>query len=148
MPSLPVVVGVVLSYLLGSVPFGVIVARARGVDIFQAGSGNIGATNIGRVLGRKSGMLVFPPDFLQGAGPPPAMDEDGILTGFSLVAAALVAVRHRANLTRLAQGTENRVADSARLEMLARILHVLSVGLWFGAGVFFSFVAAPTLFAL
>ncbi|HTK75413.1 MAG TPA: glycerol-3-phosphate acyltransferase, partial [Gemmataceae bacterium] len=69
MPSLPVVVGVVLSYLLGSVPFGVIVARARGVDIFKAGSGNIGATNVGRVLGRKSGVLVFVLDFLKGVVP-------------------------------------------------------------------------------
>src|SRR5262249_22088012 len=79
--------------------------------------------------------------------PPPAADEDGILTAFSVVAAALVALRHRANLSRLAHGSENRVVDSPRLQMLARILHVLAVGLWFGAGVFFSFVAAPVLFA-
>src|SRR5262249_6431989 len=69
MPPIPVIVGVVLSYLLGSVPFGVIVGRARGVDIFKAGSGNIGATNVGRVLGRKSGVLVFVLDFLKGALP-------------------------------------------------------------------------------
>jgi acyl-phosphate glycerol 3-phosphate acyltransferase len=79
--------------------------------------------------------------------PPLARDDDGILTGFSVVAAALVAVRHRANLARLVHGTENRVFDSPRLAMLARVLHVLAVGLWFGAGVFFSFIAAPVLFA-
>jgi acyl-phosphate glycerol 3-phosphate acyltransferase len=57
------------SYLLGSVPFGYLVARARGVDILRRGSGNIGATNVGRVLGRRFGMLVFALDFAKGALP-------------------------------------------------------------------------------
>lgn len=56
-------------YLVGAIPFGYLVARWRGVDIFQAGSGNIGATNVGRILGRKYGILVFLADFAKGAGP-------------------------------------------------------------------------------
>lgn len=56
-------------YLVGALPFGYLVARARGVDLFKAGSGNIGATNVGRVLGRKYGVLVFALDFLKGALP-------------------------------------------------------------------------------
>lgn len=236
MPSLPLVIGVVLSYVIGSVPFGVLIARARGVDIVKAGSGNIGATNVGRVLGRRFGVLVFVLDFLKGAvptavmahfwdttsgvaaglaaflghlfpvylrfrggkgvatgfgvvalllpgptvvaaltwatvlavtrymslasvlaalalaivrvltAPSPFAGDEGILTGFSLLAAALVAVRHRSNFARLARGQENRFADSPRLRMIARALHVLAVGLWFGSAVFFSFVAALTLF--
>jgi glycerol-3-phosphate acyltransferase PlsY len=58
-----------LSYVMGSVPFGYLVARARGIDIFKEGSGNIGATNVGRVLGRKFGILVFFLDFAKGALP-------------------------------------------------------------------------------
>src|SRR3954449_11775090 len=57
------------AYLVGSIPFGWLIARARGVDLFAAGSGNIGATNAGRVLGRKYGLLVFALDFLKGAWP-------------------------------------------------------------------------------
>jgi acyl phosphate:glycerol-3-phosphate acyltransferase len=57
------------AYLVGSVPFGYLVARARGVDLFHAGSGNIGATNVGRVLGLKFGLLVFLLDFAKGAVP-------------------------------------------------------------------------------
>ena len=49
--------------------FGYLVARARGVDIFHAGSGNIGATNVGRVLGPRWGVLVFLLDFAKGALP-------------------------------------------------------------------------------
>src|SRR3954466_10974522 len=58
-----------VSYLIGSIPFGYLIARMRGVDIFGAGGGNIGATNVGRVLGRKFGLLVFALDFLKGAVP-------------------------------------------------------------------------------
>jgi acyl-phosphate glycerol 3-phosphate acyltransferase len=57
------------SYLVGAVPFGYLVGRFRGVDLFRVGSGNIGATNAGRVLGRKFGVLVFVLDFLKGAVP-------------------------------------------------------------------------------
>src|SRR5687768_2517417 len=57
------------AYLIGAVPFGYLVARRRGIDIFKEGSGNIGATNVGRVLGRKFGVLVFFLDFLKGAIP-------------------------------------------------------------------------------
>jgi acyl-phosphate glycerol 3-phosphate acyltransferase len=57
------------SYLVGAVPFGYLVARARGVDILKQGSGNIGATNVGRVLGRRFGLLVFACDFAKGALP-------------------------------------------------------------------------------
>ena len=225
-------------YLLGAVPFGYIVARLRGVDIFAAGSGNIGATNVGRVLGRKFGLLVFVLDFLKGAAPvalvrhylpdpawaaiaaglaafvghmfpvylrfrggkgvatgtgavavllpgptavallvwvsvltatryvslasvlaavslpivrlltasEPFAGGESTLTGFSFLAAGLVTLRHRSNLARLIRGDENRVTDSLRLRMLARVLHVLALSLWFGGGVFFSFIVAPSLF--
>lgn len=58
---------ILAAYLLGGIPFGYLVGRWRGVDIFQLGSGNIGATNVGRVLGRKYGILVFLLDFAKGA---------------------------------------------------------------------------------
>jgi acyl-phosphate glycerol 3-phosphate acyltransferase len=60
---------VLLGYLIGSLPFGYLVGRWRGIDIFQHGSGNIGATNVGRVLGKRYGILVFLLDFAKGAGP-------------------------------------------------------------------------------
>ena len=57
------------AYLIGAIPFGYLVGRAKGVNLFTAGSGNIGATNVGRVLGRKFGIFVFVLDFLKGAIP-------------------------------------------------------------------------------
>ena len=46
------------AYLIGSVPFGLLIARTRGIDIRQVGSGNIGSTNITRVLGFRWGLIV------------------------------------------------------------------------------------------
>lgn len=57
----------VVAFALGSIPFGVLVARARGVDIRQRGSGNIGATNVTRVLGATSGAIVLACDAGKGA---------------------------------------------------------------------------------
>lgn len=64
--ALPYLVGAFASYLLGSVPFGFLVARAHGVDIRTCGSGNIGATNVFRTLGKGPGILTFALDFGKG----------------------------------------------------------------------------------
>ncbi len=55
-----------LGYLLGSVNFAVLVAKKHGVDILKEGSGNPGATNVKRVLGKGPGDLVFALDLLKG----------------------------------------------------------------------------------
>ena len=57
------------AYLIGSIPFGLIVGLWRGVDPREAGSGNIGATNVGRLLGGKFFALVFTLDVLKGLLP-------------------------------------------------------------------------------
>ncbi|MCU0315566.1 MAG: glycerol-3-phosphate 1-O-acyltransferase PlsY [Fimbriimonadaceae bacterium] len=58
-----------LAFLIGSLPFGHWVAKAKGVDITQAGSGNVGATNVGRILGKGPGLFVLFLDVLKGVVP-------------------------------------------------------------------------------
>ncbi len=53
------------AYVVGSTPFGVIIARAHGINLRKTGSGNVGATNVGRVVGRKWGYLCFMLDVLK-----------------------------------------------------------------------------------
>jgi glycerol-3-phosphate acyltransferase PlsY len=54
-----------IAYFVGAVPFGLIVGRMRGIDVRTSGSGNIGATNVGRLLGKRYFFLVFFLDLLK-----------------------------------------------------------------------------------
>ena len=60
---------IVVGYLLGSIPFGVLISHAKGKDLRSIGSGNIGATNVARALGRKWAYLCFALDVLKGLIP-------------------------------------------------------------------------------
>jgi acyl phosphate:glycerol-3-phosphate acyltransferase len=66
LPSIGLCVG---AYLAGSIPFGVLVARAKGVDLRQVGSGNIGATNVARALGKGWAIAVLLGDAAKGFVP-------------------------------------------------------------------------------
>lgn len=57
------------AYLLGSIPSGLILGRLRGIDVRHVGSGNIGATNVARSLGKKLGLVVLVLDLAKGALP-------------------------------------------------------------------------------
>ncbi len=57
---------VLLGYLLGGIPFGLLIAKSRGIDIRSVGSGNIGATNVMRVVGKSWGLLTLFLDALKG----------------------------------------------------------------------------------
>jgi glycerol-3-phosphate acyltransferase PlsY len=67
-PVLAYIIVIVGAYLLGSLPTGFLVARARGVDIRTVGSRNMGATNVFRVLGKGPGTFVLLVDLLKGLG--------------------------------------------------------------------------------
>lgn len=58
-----------LAYLAGSIPFGLLVGRARGVDVRAIGSGNIGATNVARAAGKTAAAVTLVLDSLKGGGP-------------------------------------------------------------------------------
>ncbi|MEO0196350.1 MAG: glycerol-3-phosphate 1-O-acyltransferase PlsY [candidate division WOR-3 bacterium] len=62
--EIPIIISV--SYFLGSIPFGYIIAKLKGIDITKLGSGNIGATNVGRFLGKKYFFIVLFLEALKG----------------------------------------------------------------------------------
>ncbi len=57
----------IMAFIIGSIPFGVIVARVKGVDLKKVGSGNIGATNVLRTMGKGPAILTLAGDLLKGA---------------------------------------------------------------------------------
>ena len=102
------------AYLMGAIPVGVIIAHAKGIDLRQRGSGNVGATNVGRVLGRKWGYLCFLLDVAKGLLP--------------VLAAGFILRRHHQPLTTLQQVLWLSVALGAVLG------HVFSLFLRFHGG--------------
>jgi acyl phosphate:glycerol-3-phosphate acyltransferase len=79
---------VIFSYLLGSVPSGLIIGKLSGLDVRKAGSGNIGATNVARLLGKRGGLLTLVGDTAKGFIPVLAVQQ----MGFSHPVTALVGV--------------------------------------------------------
>jgi len=59
----------ILAYLIGSVPFGLLAGKLKGIDIRKEGSGNIGTTNVFRICGKELGFIVFALDVLKGLVP-------------------------------------------------------------------------------
>jgi glycerol-3-phosphate acyltransferase PlsY len=60
---------ILAAYLVGAIPFGLLLGKAAGIDVRQAGSGNIGATNVARTAGRGIGILTLILDAAKGAAP-------------------------------------------------------------------------------
>lgn len=81
-----------IAYVIGSIPFGLMVGKSRGVDPRTAGSGNIGATNVGRLLGKRFFAIVFTLDLLKGLIPV-------VLAGWLLRTPAMTAVDYALWLT-------------------------------------------------
>jgi acyl phosphate:glycerol-3-phosphate acyltransferase len=69
MAAMTILIAMAAAFLLGSFPTGVVVARAKGVDLRKVGSGNIGATNVGRALGKGWAVVVLLVDAGKGAAP-------------------------------------------------------------------------------
>ena len=92
---LTVVIG---AYLLGSIPTGYLVARAKGIDIRTVGSGNIGATNVFRILGKPAGIFVLVFDGLKGFAAASVWSADLIVKTFALSAENAVYLRLLAGL--------------------------------------------------
>ncbi len=68
-PILMILLLILAAYLIGSVPFGFLIGLMKGIDIRTVGSRNIGATNVGRALGKKFGVIAFLLDVLKGFMP-------------------------------------------------------------------------------
>lgn len=96
--TLPVVLLAVASYFAGSIPFGLMIGRTiKGIDLRDHGSGNIGATNVGRVLGKKWGLICLVLDALKGLLPValfpswicgadhPGLDDMAVLAGVATI---------------------------------------------------------------
>jgi len=132
------VVVVVGSYLLGSIPFGFLIGRIAGVDIRGTGSGNVGATNVVRVLGKRYGYPVFVLDFLKGfgavkislllaTGPPPDWNSPEI---FGIIAAVSSVVGHSYPPWLMFKGGKGVATSAGALFALTAVGGLIGLAIW------------------
>jgi glycerol-3-phosphate acyltransferase PlsY len=122
------IVGVIIAYLAGSIPSAYIAGKVRGVDLRQHGSGNLGATNVVRVLGPKIGAVVFLADFLKGFLPVfflPAYTETLIPGLWALVFGAAAILGHVKPIFLLWKGGGKGVATASGVFMALAFLPML-----------------------
>lgn len=146
----------IFSYFLGSIPFGFLVAYLVGkIDIRNFGSGNIGATNVFRVVGKKWGILVFIFDFLKGFFPPFLV---GLLLPFSpncifLFASCVVVAGHNWPIFLKFKGGKGVATSLGAVSALSlvfpglRIVLTLSLSVWAGIFLIFRLVSLASLSA-
>ena len=124
-------------YLLGSIPFGYLVGRLAGLDVRSVGSGNIGATNVLRVLGKQWGYTVFALDALKGivavrvlpflvAGRHPAPS----LEYFAILAAAMCVIGHAFPVWLGCKGGKGVATLAGTVAGLMPLAMVLGVVVW------------------
>lgn len=148
---------IILSYVLGSIPFGLIVARkVKGLDIRNFGSGNIGATNVARVIGLPWGVLVFLLDFLKGFFPVCLVfllfDSGNSLINLSAIIVAILAVSgHNWPIFLKFKGGKGVSTSLGVLAGLSisfpflRIPLILSLGTWIGVFFLFKIVGLASI---
>ena len=128
----------VASYLLGSIPFGYLAGRTAGIDIRKAGSGNIGATNVVRVLGKRYGYPVFVLDFLKGLGgvkisiaiATAMRPEWGSLEMFGVLAAASSVIGHSFPVWLKFRGGKGVATSAGALFGLIPLAALIGIVIW------------------
>ncbi len=138
----------VAAYFLGAIPFGLIIARSKGVDIRAHGSGNIGATNVYRVMGKSWGLFTFFLDALKGFIPAYFFVEwSGSHESFSVYCGLMAIIGHSFPIYLRFKGGKG-VATSAGM-LLGVAPYAMGIGLisWMVLMVLFRYVSLASILA-
>jgi len=148
---MPPIVAVIISYLAGSIPSAYIAGKARGIDLRKHGSGNLGATNVVRVLGAKIGAAVFIADFLKGFLPVfflPAYTETLRPDLWALVFGAAAILGHVKPIFLLGKGGGKGVATASGVfTALAVVPMLIAEAVWIIVFYFTRYVSLASLLA-
>jgi glycerol-3-phosphate acyltransferase PlsY len=120
----------VVAYLVGSIPFGLVVGRLfYGVDVRQHGSGNVGTTNVFRVLGKKAGVAVLVCDMLKGYIPA-AIAAALFDPWFAIFIAAAPVVGHIYSIFLKGRGGKGIATGAAVVLALVPVVFAIILGVW------------------
>ena len=118
------------AYLVGSIPFGFLIGKMRGVDVRTVGSKNIGATNVYRVVGKPWGVLAFLCDFLKGFLPTLAAQKFGNADWLPLVVGILTVAGHMWTCFMKFKGGKGIATGFGMLVALTPVLVLAAFALW------------------
>lgn len=141
-----VALAVIISYMIGSIPLGYILARYRGVDITKHGSGNIGATNVWRTLGPVPGILVLAGDALKGIAAVYIGRQTGV-EGVELLAGMAALVGHSWSLYLKFKGGKIIATGAGVLLALWPITFLIAVGVFLGTLAISRYVSLSSMMA-
>ncbi|MDT7879563.1 MAG: glycerol-3-phosphate 1-O-acyltransferase PlsY [Candidatus Hydrothermia bacterium] len=135
---------ILVSYILGSIPFGYIIAKMKGIDITKLGSGNIGATNVGRYLGKPYFFIVLFLDAIKGFIPTILFKllfglEYGILAGLFSV------IGHSYSIFMKFKGGKGVATGLGVSIALIPIETIIGFGVWFLVLTIFKIVALASI---
>lgn len=119
-------------YLLGAFPTGFLLAKLRGIDITQQGSGNVGATNVARVMGKKFGILTLVGDLLKGVLGVCVARVSGSEGLFVAAVGVALVFGHCFSIPPLLKGGKGVATALGVIAALAPVLALVAVGI-FGA---------------
>jgi len=158
MTPLAIVACAILAYLLGSIPTGYLMARAKGIDIRTVGSGNIGATNVFRALGKVPGIITLVIDCAKGVVavllvPPVAARAFSVeqTPALALVSALAVILGHNYTCWLKFKGGKGIATSAGALLGLAWLATLICLGVWvlvFLAGRYVSLASIAAAVAL
>jgi len=138
---------IIISYLVGSIPFGLLLGKLAGVDVRRDGSGNIGATNVSRLLGKKIGAFTLLLDAAKGALPMVAAAAMGFEQHIVMLCGAAAFIGHLFPLYLRFRGGKG-VATALGIFLYLSPLALLICAIAFFAAVFLSgFVSLGSLMA-
>jgi glycerol-3-phosphate acyltransferase PlsY len=120
----------VVAYLLGSIPTGFLVGKARGIDIREHGSGSTGATNVWRTIGKKEGVFVWLVDSLKGYGAVWLPLYLGLGSGWVVGSALLVLLGHSRSVWLGFQGGKSVASGLGVLLALNPVVAISAFGVW------------------
>jgi glycerol-3-phosphate acyltransferase PlsY len=146
-----VAIPLVVSYLLGSIPFGFLVAKAKRIDLRQVGSGNIGSTNIYRALGLRAAILVFALDAgkgFVGTRLVPALGPAGLdVSHLRFICALAVVLGSVASIFMRFKGGKGVATGAGVFLGLAPLAAAISIAIWAGLVAIFRYVSLGSLAA-
>src|SRR3954470_16662170 len=144
-------IGVVVGYILGSIPFAYLAGRVHGIDLRQHGSGNLGATNVYRTLGWRVAAGVFLLDVLKGAVPVLLVKRYGVGSHLALwaIAAGVAAIAgHAKPIFLLWRGGGKGVATATGVFLaLAPLPTLVAVATWAAVVAVTGYVSLGSLIA-